>query len=74
MQTQFARLTQKAPSDILSLRSFDLRQEGNRWRLAFHLFIQKEVGVMTDFEMISIFIMILMLVFAVLDYSKKDDK
>ena len=29
---------------------------------------------MTDFEMISIFIMILMLVVAVMDYCKKDDK
>ena len=29
---------------------------------------------MSDFEMLSIFIMILMLVFAVLDYSKKNDK
>lgn len=29
---------------------------------------------MSDFEMISIFIMILMLVFAALDYGKKNDK
>jgi len=29
---------------------------------------------MSDFEMISVFIMILMLVFAVLDYSKKNGK
>lgn len=29
---------------------------------------------MTDFEMLSIFIMILMLVIAVMDYCKKNDK
>ena len=29
---------------------------------------------MSDFELLSIVIMILMLVFAVLDYSKKNDK
>ena len=38
------------------------------------LLIQKEVSIMSDFEMISIFIMILMLVFAVLDYSRKNGK
>ena len=32
----------------------------------------KEVSIMSDFEMISVFIMILMLMIAVMDYCKKD--
>ena len=39
--------------------------------MAFHLFM-KEVSIMSDFEMISVFIMILMLMIAVMDYCKKD--
>ena len=35
-------------------------------------FLQKGVIVMTDFEMLSIVIMIIMLVFAVLGYCKND--
>ena len=42
--------------------------------LGFSPLLPKEVSVMSDFEMLSIFIMILMLIFAVLDYSKKNDK
>ena len=59
-------------------RSFGFRQEGFRrsgrgWRLAFHLSFTKESGViiMTDFEIISLFIMILMLIVSILDLCKK---
>ena len=41
-------------------------------KLAFTLLFTKEVIVMTDFEMLSLVIMIIMLVFAALSYCKND--
>ena len=40
--------------------------------LGFYPPLQKGVIIMTDFEMLSLVIMIIMLVFAVLSYCKKD--
>lgn len=52
--------------------TFGRKETDGAW--LFTSFILKEVSIMSDFEMLSIFIMILMLIFAVLDYSKKSDK
>ena len=35
------------------------RQDGNRWRLAFTLPHQREVIIMTDYEMLAIVLMII---------------
>lgn len=40
--------------------------------MAFHLFHTKEGGIMSDYEIISIVIMLFMLVFAAMAYGKKD--
>ena len=52
-----------------------LLQAGRIWDGAWlftSLFYESEVIVMTDFEMLSIVIMIIMLVFAALSYCKND--
>ena len=38
-------------------------QEGNRWRLAFTLPVQREVMVVTDYEILAIVLMIITVAF-----------
>ena len=41
------------------------RQEGKRWRLAFPLFLQKGVMIMTDYEILAIVLLMITLAFTV---------
>ena len=41
------------------------RQEGNRWRLAFTPPIQREVMVVTDYEILAIVLMIITVAFTI---------
>ena len=41
------------------------RQEGKRWRVAFHLFLQKGVMIMTDYEILAIVLLMITLAFTV---------
>ena len=38
----------------MTLKPTGFRQEGNRWRLAFTLPVQREVMVVTDYEILAI--------------------
>ena len=40
-------------------------QEGNRWRLAFTLPVQREVMVVTDYEILAIVLMIITVAFTI---------
>ena len=48
------------------------RQEGNRWRLASRPLTKGGVIVMTDYEMLSLVVAIIMLVLAAMSFYKND--
>lgn len=47
------------------MESENSRQEGNRWRLAFTPPIQREVMVVTDYEILAIVLMIITVAFTI---------
>ena len=50
---------------IIAVKLKGFRQEGNRWRLAFTLPIQREVMIMTDYEILAIVLMIITVAFTI---------
>ena len=58
-------LTRRWRCVIIQVESPDSRQEGNRWRLAFTPPIQREVIIMTDYEILAIVLMIITLAFTI---------
>ena len=50
---------------IMIVKPLGFRQEGNRWRLAFTLPIQREVMIMTDYEILAIVLMIITVAFTI---------
>ena len=50
---------------IIAVKLKGFRQEGNRWRLAFTLPIQREVMIMTDYEILAIVLMVITVAFTI---------
>ena len=56
---------------IIAVKPKGFRQEGNRWRLAFTLPIQREVMIMTDYEILAIVLLIITLAFSIHNESHR---
>ena len=56
---------------IMIVKPLGFRQEGNRWRLAFTLPIQREVMIVTDYEILAIVLLIITLVFSIHNESHR---
>ena len=59
------KLTHSLCCAIIQVEPSGSRQEGNRWRLAFTPPIQREVMVVTDYEILAIVLMIITVVFTI---------